>query len=78
MRVNGAAPGTTEEVAAGGVGPSADGVGAASYEETSDGVKLTVSEPVPAAGIFEVSITVAVSPRRLSVILLADESGFMV
>jgi hypothetical protein len=41
-------------------------------------MKLMVSEPVPAGAILDVSITVEVSPRRLSVILLPDESGLIV
>jgi hypothetical protein len=41
-------------------------------------MKLTVSEPVPLAGIFAVSITVDVSPVRLSVIRPAPLSGFIV
>jgi len=41
-------------------------------------MKLTVSDPVPVAGIFAVSMTVDVSPVRLSVILLAELSGLVV
>jgi hypothetical protein len=73
--VNGAAPGAA---GTGGTGERSEPVGAASYDDTSEGMKLTVSEPVPAAGIFAVSMTVDVSPVRLSVIRLAPLSGFMV
>jgi hypothetical protein len=41
-------------------------------------MKLIVPEPVPEGEILDVSITVEVSPLRLSVILLPDESGLMV
>jgi hypothetical protein len=41
-------------------------------------MKLIVSEPVPAGVILDVSITVDVSPLRLSVIWLAPLSGLVV
>jgi hypothetical protein len=78
VRVSGAAPGRGGELGVGGTGERSEPVGAASYDETSDGIKLTVSEPLPVTGIFDVSITVDVSPRRLSVIRLAPLSGLVV
>jgi hypothetical protein len=41
-------------------------------------MKLIVSDPVPATGIFDVSMTVEISPCRLRVIRLAPLSGLMV
>lgn len=42
------------------------------------GVKVTVSLPVEAGGFFVVSITVDVSPWRVSVIRPVPLSGFVV
>jgi hypothetical protein len=76
--VRGAAPGAAGADGAGGTGERSELVGAASKDETSEGMKLIVSDPVPAAGIFDVSITVDVSPFRLSVIRLSALSGLIV
>ena len=57
-----------------GEGATTDGV----TEGTSDGVKATVSEPVPDVTCFAVSITVEVSPLRARVILVAPLSGLIV
>lgn len=78
VRVSGAAPGAEGTLGAGGTEERSEPMGAASYDETSEGRKLMVSEPVPAPGILAVSITVDVSPVRLSVIRLAPLSGLMV
>jgi len=78
IRVSGAAPGAPGADGAGGTGERSEPVGATWYDDTSDGMKLTVSDPVPVAGIFAVSMTVDVSPVRLSVILLAELSGLVV
>jgi hypothetical protein len=78
VRMSGAAPGTAGAVAAGGVRNSSEPVGAAWNDETSAGMKLMVSDPVPVTGTFDVSMTVDVSPVRLSVIRPAPLSGFVV
>jgi hypothetical protein len=75
--VRGAAPGEGA-TGAGGTGERSEPVGAASYDDTSEGMKLMVSDPVPVPGIFTVSMTVDVSPVRLSVIRFAPLSGLMV
>jgi hypothetical protein len=76
--VSGAAPGAAAALGVGGTGERSEPVGAASKDETSDGMKLIVSDPVPATGIFDVSMTVEISPCRLRVIRLAPLSGLMV
>jgi hypothetical protein len=76
--VSGAPPGRAGELGAGGVVERSELVGGVSKEETSEGMKLMVSEPVPAGVILDVSITVAVSPLRLSVIWLAPLPGLVV
>ena len=64
--------------AAAGIGEGAREDGGGAEAGTSEGVNATVSEPVADSTRFAVSITVAVSPLRASVILVAPESGLIV
>ena len=76
----GAAEPGEDAAAAGGVTvePDADVAGGAAGVIMSEGVKLTVSALIALSPTFAVSITVAVSPRRVRVTLPAPLSGFVV